>query len=1108
MDTLIPEICRLLNDTLSPEKAVLASATDGLDRLSRFPHFPLSLLAVATGGDSQGLRLAAAAYLKNFVRSCMDDDPQSLELQRFRNQLAQALLQAEPAVLKVLVEVFRLIVVKNFVKENTWPELVPELTSVIQRSNLIIQDKNAQWSTLNALTVLQTILRPFQYFLNPKVRNESVPVQLEIIAQEILVPLQATFHDFVNKTLSFQDPFQDQVQSKLEEIILIICKCMYFSVRSYMPSALGPILPSFCHDLFRILDSLSLDGASDDGSLLRLKIAKRGLIIFSALVTRHRKHVDRLIPSVVDCAFKIAKQSGNICNLDCISERIISLAFDVISYILESGPGWRVVSPHFSSLLDNAIFPALVLNQKSGMRMLRSTYGRISLLILMKFPDGLKTYLLQGKVQLVYLVLLQCRRSLKLTNIKEGDIMHEAPAGVGLGKGHGPRIATATTKRKKADKSKGKQQESSIGELLVIPFLSKFPMPYHGDKASSKIVHNYYGVLMAYGGLPDFLRERNSEYTTTLVRNRVLPLYSSCPFVPYLVATANWIIGELASCLPQAMSSDVYDSLIKALTMPDINGINCYPVRASAAGAIIRLLENEYVPPDWLSVLEVVVNQIANGEKNESSFLFHLLGTAVEAGQNIISAHIPMLISSVVGAIVNHIPPIPDPWPQVVERGFAALAAITKTWEASSASEALEHDDRKWESAQAVIARTFATLLYQAWAVSVQSIDSADRSTSPPLSCLDDASTLLGLILKSATKKNEIEELKIPELLALWSDLISDWHGWEEMEDLAVFDCIQEAVNLQRRCDSTNFLLTRISSRVSPGVDQSIIEGVSAFVTKGIMAYPSATWRACSCVHELLHVPSFSFQMQCVKQSIITSFTQAAFSHFKDLRNKPTGLWKPLLLVISSCYILCPEIVEQVLDRDEDNGFMIVACGLAHVSSRSFDSGISSVSEIKLAVITLEKFVERLVAFPLEDGNKVLQDCLVSLMEAFLHLKEVEEKEAEESDSEVIDDEYSDEEISDNEDSEDDDLEETQEEFLDRYAKAADELSEVVAGDIEDGVQDLELGPVDEIDVREEVLSLIRRHHQVLLKGQVLSSGLIQQMLDAFPECTPLLQVH
>lgn len=32
--------------------------------------------------------------------------------------------------------------------------------------------------------------------------------------------------------------------------------------------------------------------------------------------------------------------------------------------------------------------------------------------------------------------MLNLLKSLKLTNIKEGDIMHEAPAGVGLGKGH------------------------------------------------------------------------------------------------------------------------------------------------------------------------------------------------------------------------------------------------------------------------------------------------------------------------------------------------------------------------------------------------------------------------------------------------------------------------------------------------------------------------------------------------------------------------------------------------------------------------------------------------------------------------------------------------
>lgn len=59
--------------------------------------------------------------------------------------------------------------------------------------------------------------------------------------------------------------------------------------------------------------------------------------------------------------------------------------------------------------------------------------------------------------------------------------------------------------------------------------------------------------------------------------------------------------------------------------------------------------------------------------------------------------------------------------------------------------------------------------------------------------------------------------------------------------------------------------------------------------------------------------------------------------------------------------------------------------------------------------MTLGKLVERLLAFSLENGHKVLQDCVVSLIEAFIRLKEVEEKEAEENDSEDVDAESSDE---------------------------------------------------------------------------------------------------
>lgn len=41
-----------------------------------------------------------------------------------------------------------------------------------------------------------------QYFLNPKVAKEPVPPQLELISKEILVPLLAVFHQFVEKVLS------------------------------------------------------------------------------------------------------------------------------------------------------------------------------------------------------------------------------------------------------------------------------------------------------------------------------------------------------------------------------------------------------------------------------------------------------------------------------------------------------------------------------------------------------------------------------------------------------------------------------------------------------------------------------------------------------------------------------------------------------------------------------------------------------------------------------------------------------------------------------------------------------------------------------------------
>jgi hypothetical protein len=66
-------------------------------------------------------------------------------------------------------------------------------------------------------------------------------------------------------------------------------------VRSYMPSGVKQILPSFCKDMYRLLDSLDFSSPPEDAATTRLKIAKRCLIIFCTLVTRHRKHADKYV---------------------------------------------------------------------------------------------------------------------------------------------------------------------------------------------------------------------------------------------------------------------------------------------------------------------------------------------------------------------------------------------------------------------------------------------------------------------------------------------------------------------------------------------------------------------------------------------------------------------------------------------------------------------------------------------------------------------------------------------------------------------------------------------------------------------------------------------
>lgn len=86
--------------------------------------------------------------------------------------------------------------------------------------------------------------------------------------------------------------------------------------------------------------------------------------------------------------------------------------------------------------------------------------------------------------------------------------------------------------------------------------------------------------------------------------------------------------------------------------------------------------QNDYFPPDWLSLLGVLVNRIGEGDENESSLLFHLLGAIVKSGEEKVAAHIPDIISSIAGAISKQLPPIPEPWPQVIPTEFCSTLLV------------------------------------------------------------------------------------------------------------------------------------------------------------------------------------------------------------------------------------------------------------------------------------------------------------------------------------------------------------------------------------------------------------------------------------------------
>lgn len=218
-----------------------------------------------------------------------------------------------------------------------------------------------------------------------------------------------------------------------------------------------------------------------------------------------------------------------------------------------------------------------------------------------------------------------------------------------------------------------------------------------------------------------------------------------------------------------------------------------------------------------------------------------------------------------------------------------------------------------------------------------------EEAVIPPPSSINDASMLLSLIIQFTDSPGEARKFKVKELLAVFADIIADYHAWEEMEDQGIFNTIKEAIYLFNKFDlNSNTIIT-----------SSFIEGVSSFVSEGINAYTSATLRACTCVHLLLHGPEIVVENEPLRQTIAIQFASAAFLRLKQLSNKKAEVARALILAISSCYLLYPECIERILEQRESGGSFYWASKLAFISR----SGISTETEAKLAGMLLWEYI-------------------------------------------------------------------------------------------------------------------------------------------------------
>ena len=1143
-------LAALLRETTAADATRIAAAEAQLASASDQPGFAAALLGcvsrAAPGADGQAdpsallVAVPAAAALHNYARARWPHKLIPGEREPVRAAILQCLLVAPPSgpVVRLLAETFRIVVTEDVTRAKRWPDLLPALCGAMQESNLMVGKETSRVRTANALTAVHTLLKPYKYFQNPGEAKEAAPPELEAIVKALLEPLlgmlgvlaggtlQAAAADAANahgangptserpSDISVAGKDANDASAKQREndaLLLVLLKCFHHTIAAYMPIALTPSLRHWLEVLVKILErapTFFARGVLRDEKMLtpRRKAAKRAIQCLISLVTRHRKHVDKALPTLCSHATALAgalaarRASAGADDEPCpTASRTAAACFDLLARVAETAPGFKLLAPNFSRLLEQAIFPALraAADDERDWEEDEEEYLRRNLPAdAVDDVTGFNEELYAPRQSAANLLALLAERG----------------SGGGAGALGGDDDKSGAQDKRSRSSKKGSSRASKRGSKndtpgdVALSFLERFPPPepelarLDGNGAS-----NYYGVLVAYGALANWLAKHKTRDAAsrgalaTLIRRRVLPALApaganSEVASAMLRANGCWSIGELAAT-DAVPASEAHAALLSCLTDPA--GAEHPALRSAAASAIAAALHASVWPEDWtplLTAAAAAAAPAAGGEDDtDASRLraIRLIAVAAEAAPEHCgaAATATALAAALARAAAGRTPAPPATLPPLVEAALEALVAVVdaaaETAEEEEEESVLEssiHFSKPPHPHLVALVPHCCDALRRAWLPSAWGLeawpassgDSGDTGMmtggddgdgdascpsggTPAPCCMGDCSRLLVKALKWCPDAASAHAIELGGLVVAHAELLEEWDALGEEEDESATAAIAAAADAFTR----GALPSAAASAAFPLY--------AKFVADAIDTAPVAVAcaRACRASHAVLGLASKIAPTEVLEA--VGVIGEAATSRLSSLESPDVPLARPLALAVAAC--VARTAATSRLDVSPD-----VIADWARAASRALarDDGDFVASELRVVAVAALRALAGGAAADSE-ARAGLVECA---LRAVIGLRDIDGAEGmdkadgdDADDSEDEDDDDSDDDDSDDDDDDSDDdaerdggdsEEETEAAFLARYAAEARRM----AGE---GPEDPDAGDVDDAEDGEEV---------------------------------------